>query len=433
MRGLAPLSLLALAALAVSCAQARTHTKAPADAHAAAPVCHGSSGFAADFDGRRTFVWRPDWLSTIKSEFDSAARLAPARAALLARAQSALARKTAYTVVDKTHLPASGDKHDYMSMGPYWWPDPQSKDGLPYIRRDGRFNPERDSEAFDVSDLGDMSQDVQALSLAYYFTGEKRYALKAGELLRVWFIDPATRMNPNFNHAQAIPGRVSGRAEGVIDAHRLSGVVESIGLLRTSSALSKREHAALEHWFAELVTWMDTSPIGIEERAARNNHGLYYDTLISHFALFARMDAKAREVTNRARALRLDTQIAADGSLPLELTRTRSLHYVTWTLSAAFDLAAQGQCVGVDLWNHRGPQGQSLRAAVDFLLPYAGREDTWPYPELDKTQTEELMEVLRRAAWQWHSPTYARGAALYDSRNAKQQINLLIPLPPSPK
>ena len=189
MRGLAPWSLLAFAALvAPACAQARTHTKAPTDTPA------DRAGLPRLVRLRRRFrwashacVWRPDSLANIKSEFDNTARLAPARAALLARAQSALARKN-HCVVDKTHVPASSNKHDYMSMGPYWWPDPQSKDGLPYIRRDGHFNPERDSDAFDVSDLGDMSQDVQALSLAYYFTGEKRYALKAGELLRVWFL-----------------------------------------------------------------------------------------------------------------------------------------------------------------------------------------------------------------------------------------------------
>lgn len=36
-----------------------------------------------------------------------------------------------YTVVNKAVLPPSGDKHDYMSMAPYWWPDETKPDGLP--------------------------------------------------------------------------------------------------------------------------------------------------------------------------------------------------------------------------------------------------------------------------------------------------------------
>ena len=48
------------------------------------------------------------------------------------------------TVMDKPMTPPSGDKHDYMSMGRYWWPNPATADGLPYIRKDGVVNPEID-------------------------------------------------------------------------------------------------------------------------------------------------------------------------------------------------------------------------------------------------------------------------------------------------
>lgn len=398
----------------------------PGAAQAATPECDGSNGYAAVFEGRRTFLWRPDRLAAVKTRLDEGAGPQPAWAALKARADAALTRAP-YTVVDKTMTPASGDKHDYMSMGPYWWPDPSKPDGMPYIRRDGRFNPERDTNAFDVSDLEAMSQDVQALALAHYFTGDPRYAAKAGELIRVWFLDPATRMNPNLNHGQAVPGRVSGRAEGVIDAHRLPRVVEAAGLLRPTGALSDEENEALEAWFGDLVEWMATSPIGRAERAAENNHGLYYDTLITHFALFAGLDDVAGAVAQRAAVRRFDAQIDPDGSLPKELTRTRSLHYTTWTLTAAFDLADAAQCVDVDLWNHRSADGRSLRAAVDFLVPWAGREQAWRWPELDKAETSGLYEVFQRAAWAWDEPAYAEKAALYAERNTEDVLNLVVP------
>lgn len=395
-------------------------------AQAAVPQCQGGDGYAASFEGRRTFLWRPDHLTAVKAALAQGEGPQAAWTALLARADAALTR-TPYTVVDKTMTPASGDKHDYMSMGPYWWPDPSKPDGLPYIRRDGRFNPQRDTGAFDVSDLEAMSQDVQALALAAFVSGDDRYAAKAGEMIRVWFLDPKTRMNPNFNHAQAIPGRVSGRAEGVIDAHRLPRVIEAAGLLRPTGALSEAEHDALEAWFADLVEWMATSPIGRAERAAENNHGLYYDTLITHFALFAGLDDVARAVSERAATRRFDAQIEPDGGLPRELNRTRSLHYTTWTLAAAFDLADQAACVGVDLWGHQGPDGRSLKAATDFVAVWAGREAEWPWPELDKTETGSLYEVLSRAAWAWDQADYAEKAALYAGRHAEMDLNLRLP------
>lgn len=393
---------------------------------ATTPVCEGSMGYASSFDGRRTFLWRPDWLATVKAGFATDPALAPAREVLMARADAALTREP-YTVVDKLQTPASGDKHDYMSMGPYWWPDPAQPNGLPYVRRDGQINPERDTNAFDLSDLEAMSQDVQALALAYYFTGDERYATQAAAFVRAWFLAPETRMNPNFNHGQAVPGRVSGRAEGVIDAHRLPRVVESLGLLDTSAALTDEERASLRDWFAALVEWMATSPIGREEKAATNNHGIYYDMLISEFALYAGMDEVAQAVSERFKTTRVAPQFAPDGSLPQELTRTRSLHYSTWTLTASFDLAQIGQCVGVDLWRFQTADGRSLRAAARFLGQWAGRETEWPYPELDKAETQGLYEVFQRGAWAWSDPELAAAAALYRERNAELDLNLRLP------
>ena len=293
------------------------------------------------------------------------------------RASAAMLRAP-YTVVDKTRTPASGDRHDYLSMGPYWWPDPDRDDGLPYVRRDGEVNPERETDAFDAADMEGMSLDVQALALAYYFTGEEAYATKAGDLVRIWFLTPETRMNPNLTHAQSVPGRASGRAEGVIDAHRLSRVVESLGLLDPSAALTEAERTAMRDWFGALVDWMETSPNGLAEKAAENNHGLFYDRLISHFALFAGREEVARTVIERFGRNRLARQIEPDGRLPRELSRTRSLHYSTWTLAAAFDVADLARCVGMDLLDRETADGRTMAAATNFLALWAGREREWP-------------------------------------------------------
>ncbi len=61
---------------------------------------------------------------------------------LVEKANAVLKAGTVYSVMQKTQLPPSGNKHDYMSQGPYWWPDPSKPDGKPYIRKDGQRNPE---------------------------------------------------------------------------------------------------------------------------------------------------------------------------------------------------------------------------------------------------------------------------------------------------
>jgi hypothetical protein len=270
---------------------------------APAGVCKGGDGTAAAFGGRRTFRWSPEGLEYAKAHRADPA-IAPAYAALIKRADAALAGPT-YTVVDKTRTPPSGDKHDYISMGPYWWPDPSKPNGEPYLRRDGEFNPERATNAFDVSDLDAMSASVEALSLAYWFTDDARYATKAAQLLRVWFLDPATRMNPNTKYAQGRagpqhrPGR--GRARHLPPAAGDRGR----GPAGPVQGAVPADQKGLERWFADYSTWMRTDPNGREEQAAANNHGIWFDYQLAGFSLFARQDAVARQVVAEAGARRI--------------------------------------------------------------------------------------------------------------------------------
>jgi hypothetical protein len=385
-------------------------------------ACHESSGYAQGFGGRRTFLWSPKGLEAGRAQAIANPRNA-AYLQLLVRADAALQGPT-YSVVSKTRTPPSGDKHDYMSMGPYWWPDPQQPHGAPYIRRDGKVNPERSSSAFDIAALDAFSAAVEALGLAFYLTDDRRYADKTGELLRAWFLDPATRMKPNANFAQGIPGRVDGRAEGVLDTFRLMPVIEVIGLLTPSTALTPKEQEELKRWFDEYVTWMSTSAIGTEERDAANNHGLWYDAQVAHFALFAGREAVARQAIERTRA-RLIAQIETDGRMPHELGRTRALHYSIFALQAAVRTADLGRCLGEDLWTS-GPQARKLHAAVDFLMPYVGREHEFPFPELNPHPSEEALELFARAHSAFGAATYAAAVLTLIRHNERSELNLTV-------
>lgn len=369
-----------------------------------ASACRGADGQAAAFGGRRTFLWRADQLAGLKAKGRKDPETAAALAALLRHAEAALGRRP-YSVVDKTRLPPSGDKHDYLSIGPYWWPDPAHPEG-PYLRHDGEVNPERATEAFDAMRMQAMSDDVEALALAYFYTDEPRYAEGAARLIRAWFLDPATRMNPNMDYAQSVPGREPGRAEGVLDTSRLQPVVESIGLIAPSGAISGADEQALEQWFSHYVDWMLTSPNGRAERGASNNHGLWFDAQITQFALFARRPDIARAVVEAFPSTRIAAQFEPDGRLPRELARTRSYHYSLYALTAAYDVADMGECVGLDLWTYRDAQGRGLRSATDFVAHYAGTPQAWPYREL-KPSPGETADLLTRASWAWRSPGYS--------------------------
>ena len=365
-----------LAATAAALAGAAAAFSAPVPGGTAGSLCRGVDGFAAAFEGRRTFLLQPDQLRAVKAQRDRDPATAAAYRQLITRADAALARRPG-SVMDKTTIPPSGDRHDYLSIAPYWWPDPAHPDG-PYVRRDGEVNPARDGSGYDRTAIGRMSGDVQALGLAYYYTDDPRYAVAAARAIRTWFLDPATAMNPNADFAQAVRGREDGRAEGVLDTNAFQPVVETIGLIAPARVLTPAENHALEDWFGRYVDWMRSSRNGRAEQAARNNHGIWFDDQITHYALFARRPEVARGVVDAFPQRRIVAQFEPDGRLPAELARTRSFHYSIYALSPAYDVADLAACLGKDLWNWRDARGRGLRTATDFLARYRGRMAAWP-------------------------------------------------------
>ncbi|WP_327427208.1 alginate lyase family protein [Streptomyces sp. NBC_01236] len=293
-----------------------------------------------------------------------------------------------WTIVDKPKPAPGGDVHDYLSQAPYWWPSqPKTADnpwGCPYVQRDGQRNPEVDTGT-DRQDVEKVFDSTYDLSLAWYYTGKKQYAEKAATVLRTWFLAPDTRMNPNLNHGQFIPCKYDGRAIGIIDfSQSYTSVLDAIAILDTGApGWSKGDRTAMRAWNTDFRDWLANSTFGKEEGAAKNNHGTFYDMQLAALAYATGDRDLARRTVLDARALRIDPQIAADGSQPQELARTRSWHYSTFDLVAYTRLAAIGRHVGVNLWSYEGPDGQSLFKAVGYLLPAATGAEPWAHPELE--------------------------------------------------
>jgi len=315
---------------------------------------------------------------------------------LLAAAERALALEPP-SVVQNPHVAPSGDPHDYQSFGTYWWPDPDSPDGLPYQRRDGEPNPEHHGASSDRPRLERLCEAVRALALAHRLDGAPRYAERAALLLRHWFLDPTTRMNPQLRYGQAIPGRCDGRGIGIIDTACLVGLLDHCALIADADAWSDADQAGLRDWIAAYRSWLCDSELGQDEAGQRNNHGSWYDLQVAAFACFVGDRALAERTVEQSKAKRIDTQVAADGSQPHELARTRSWDYSLLNLAALFGLARIGERLGVELWDYRGPEDQGLRAAVDHLLPYADPDRAWPHQQITESRRERLTEPLLRA------------------------------------
>jgi Alginate lyase len=332
------------------------------------------------------------------------------------------------SVVQKELTPPSGDKHDYMSIAPYWWPNPNTPNGLPYVRRDGEVNPERDQTS-DRKRLDNMVQAVKTLSLDYFFTGREEYAAQARKLLFVWFLDPATKMNPNLRYAQAIPGRNNGRGAGIIETHNLPELIDAVGMLNASKNWDQRNQRALQDWFNAYLTWLLESPEGRAEAKAQNNHGSWYDVQVASYALFTGKNELAKKVLNQFPTKRIAKQIEPDGRQPRELERTQAWNYSLFNLEALFDAASIADKLGIDIWNYETQDKRGIRKALDWLLTFATGANKWNYQQISAWQPEQLAPLLRRAALQYRDMSYENALSKLPGVTADQRFNLLYSKP----
>lgn len=334
------------------------------------------------------WLWDVNKMKTIKGQLTSLT-YTPAYRNLLRQADRTMGSPV-YSVTQKEVVAPSGDKHDYVSLSRYWWPNPETADKLPYIHKDGRSNPEL--EQYDRNTLGDMCAAVNTLSLAFFYSNEEKYAERAVVLLRAWFLDSDTRMNPNLMYAQFIPGKhdSKGRPEGLIDSYSFVSMLSSLQLLQASRSYTKEDETALKHWFGAFAQWLQTSEQGRAEHAAKNNHATAYDTQLATYLLFAGDLQAARKIIHDFPKKRIFPQIEPDGKQPNELWRTLAYHYSQYNLSHMLDMCATAQSIGVDLLNKTSTDGRSITKGVDYLASFLGKDvNSWPYEQISGWEAKQ--------------------------------------------
>jgi hypothetical protein len=268
-------------------------------------------------------------------------------------------------------------KHDYFSEGDYWWPDPKNPNG-PYVRRDGMSNPENFTGHRHA--LIRLSIQVPALAAAWLLTRDERYASHALKHLRAWFLDESTLMNPNLEHAQAVKGRDTGRSIGIIDTVHLVEVARAITVLGGSKALSSGEAEGLKSWVARYLSWLTTSPCGQEERDAKNNHGTCWVMQAAEFARYTENRELTEYCRDRFKTVLVPNQIAANGSFPLELQRTKPYGYSLFSLDAMAIVCQILSGSNENLWTYETSDGRGMKRAMAYMFPFIANKKSWPYP-----------------------------------------------------
>lgn len=320
---------------------------------------------------------------------------------ILAEAAWAL-RQAPVTVTASHSARSAGGPHDFFSEGDYWWPDSANPAG-PYVQRDGRTNP-ANFTAHRAAMIR-FSRVVGALASAYELTGDAQYVRHALVHLRAWLLDPATLMNPSLLYAQAIQGRFTGRGIGIIDTIQLLEVAQGVLVMQASPAFPAADLAGVKGWFAQYLAWLTTHPQGLAERNATNNHGTCWVLQVAAFARLTANEPLLAYCRERYQSVLLPGQMAADGSFPQELKRTKPYGYSLFNLDA---MAAICQILSTNahsLWTYQTADGRSIRLGIAYLYPYVADKTSWPLAP----------DVMHWADWPVAQPFLVLGAAQFGS------------------
>jgi len=332
-------------------------------------------------------------------------------------------------ITDNPSLQHLHDKRTYVSLACYWWPDPDSEDGLPYIRRDGEVNPETRGNASDLPKLIDMAQRVELLTMAYLISGDENFSAKAVDQIYTWFLNPETAMLPHLEHAQMVRGLNHGRSYGVIDTWWLIRVVEAIPVLRQSVYWSDQTEFKLQKWFTHYLNWLRNSEFGLQEKQSANNHGTWFDVQVVNFSLFVGQSDYALHHLNKITKTRLSDQIRFTGRQHREVNRPRPEHYSIYNLSGWLKLAQMADQFELKLDSQTGLLTGKFHDALVYLIrrmqdkSVADLLDPW-----DRTDTDNLYINLMMDAWaMYNKPVFKYKAMMVFQEVQHDGLPVLTP------
>jgi hypothetical protein len=166
---------------------------------------------------------------------------------------------------------------------------------------------------------------------------------------------------------------------GILDTIHLIDLARSVPLLERSRALTAADRDAMTRWFADYVTWMTTHQYGIDERDAKNNHAACWVMQVAAFADLTGNAALLDDCRRRIKTVLLPDQMAADGSFPLELRRTKPYGYSIFNLDAFATICQILSRPDDNLWTFTLPDGRGMARAVAYLFPFLKNKSAWPF------------------------------------------------------
>jgi len=270
--------------------------------------------------------------------------------------------------------------NNYTSFATYYHPDPNTPTGFPYVRKDGF----RNGEIEKISDrpyLNSLHYYLLRFCTLYALTNSEKYAEKSIEIIRKFFIDENTKMNPDLTYSGIVIGNSMDDLKirgAIIDTSILCRLPDFLELIKSSQSWSKEIEDGMVSWFDSLSNWLKTHPRGIRQSGYSHNIKTAYVNQLCSYLYFCGKQSEAKSyLENNVRDL-LSAQIDSEGKQPLEMDRVKSRHYSSFNLTLLVRMAKISNSLGVNVWNYEDENGRgSIRKAMKYLCQCYENPQEW--------------------------------------------------------
>jgi Alginate lyase len=289
-----------------------------------------------------------------------------------------------------------------------------------------------------------LGLQVGALAAGQLITGDARFGEHAALLLRVWFVDAATRMSPRMDYGQVVIGavkeqptmrdnvamgttvdanaRLGGSFEGILETLPLVEVAQAVPFLVASGALGEGDAKGVLGWFKEYLRWLTEAQdsgarLAALARDRKDHHGTSWLLQVSAYSLLTapenggpkNEDKSMTELRHRFRTVTLRAQITAEGKFPRELSTDAPYRNSLFNLDMLAGICLLLSTRFESVWEYALEDGPGMRAAIAYHFPFIGDRAKWPY-RADAAHFNELpsrRESLLLAAHVYQRPEYA--------------------------
>ncbi|KAF9480081.1 chondroitin AC/alginate lyase [Pholiota conissans] len=250
----------------------------------------------------------------------------------------------------------------------------------PYVARDGQVNP--DVRTLNGPDaINDVAQAVLYSAVAFALTRTSIYSVNVAKWIKGFFLDSATKMNPNMNFGQIVRGPgldgVSGTFTGILDLRGLVKIANAVAIIKAANSpdWTPGQDQQMRSWSLDYSDWLMTSPIGMKTATRPNNHATFYvSQVVATKILSGDRPGAATALQDFFAGIFLD-QVAKSGEQPFEAVRTRPFHYRSFNLEALITNAKLGDQLGLNLWAAKSKYGATIQTALDFAMALDPRDE----------------------------------------------------------